>query len=99
MNEACGRVTRRPAAVDLKAHADALLPGQGADADVTSQSLFGEEGAGLVCRVVVPLEDLKMTKYRRKKVTSSDIISTVYNYCCFYCYCLYYDCFYYHEYY
>lgn len=93
----CGFVdaTWCSAAVDLEAHADALLPGYGPDADVASQSLLGEEGVNLVCRVVVPLEDLKKGKIQKKTkntynyfwyfVTSTDTISYCHWNCC-YCY-------------
>lgn len=63
-NRKNSRVTWSSAAIDLKAHADALLPGLRADADVTSQSPFGKVGEHLVRRVVVPLEDLKREESR-----------------------------------
>lgn len=58
-SKALNVVTGYSAAVDLEAHADALLPGRGTDPDVASQSRFGEEGSEFICRVVVPLKNLK----------------------------------------
>lgn len=53
------------AAVDLKAHADALLPGKRADTNESGQSRFGEEGTDFVCWIAVPQKDLEIRRIKK----------------------------------